>query len=288
MFTSLLAAALLAPAQADAPLTWKLKKGDVFYAKSVNALTQSVSVNGNKMNQEQNHTTYHRYTVKEAGKDGMVIEQTVMRSEVEGNLPGTADVAKKLKGVTLTYTLDAKNEVTKVGGYDKLLEALVGDDAEAKKQVAAMLSEDTLKQGVSELFGITPAKAVKVGDSWKRDSKMAMGPIGDFKMAAEYKYAEAATGGGGDKVTWKATATYSAPKAGGDGPFTVSKGNLKSEKFEGDFVFDSKAGRIKSAVTRAKFSGTLTFAIMGTEVDAELDQTLTVTTTVSDKNLADD
>ena len=103
-----------AVAQADAPLTWKLKKGDVFYAKAVNAMKQTVSVNGNKMNQEQNQTTYHKYTVKEAGKDGTVIEQTVMRSDVEGNLPGTADVAKKLKGVSLTFTLNAKNEVTKV------------------------------------------------------------------------------------------------------------------------------------------------------------------------------
>lgn len=286
MFAPLLAAALFAPAQADTPLTWKLKKGDVFYAKSANVMKQTVSANGNKMDQTQNQTAYHKYTVKEAGKDGVVIEQTVLRTDVEGNLPGAAEVAKKLKGVTLTYTLNAKHEVTKVGGYDKFLDALVGDDEQARKQVASMLSEDLLKQGVSELFGITPGKAVKTGDTWKRDAKMSMGPIGDFKMATEYKYAEAAAAG--DKVTWKAEATYSAPKAGGDGPFTISKGNLKSEKFEGEFVFDSKAGRMKSAVTRAKFAGSLTFSFMGMEVEAELDQNLTITTTLSDKSLLDD
>lgn len=286
MFVSLMAAALLAPAQADAPLTWKLKKGDVFHAKSVNALKQTVTVLGNKTEQEQNQTTYHKYTVKSADKDGMVIEQTVVKSEVEGNLPGTADVAKKLKGLTMTFTLNAKNEVTKLEGYDKFLDTLTDGNEDAKKQVAGILSEDTFKQGVAELFGLTPAKAVKVGDTWKRDTKMSMGPIGDFKMASEYKYATAAAAG--DKVTWKATATYSAPKAGGDGPFTVSKGNLKSDKFEGDFVFDSKAGRMKSSSTRAHFAGKLTFSVMGMEVEAELDQNLTITTTLADKSLADD
>jgi hypothetical protein len=66
---------------------------------------------------------------------------------------------------------------------------------------------------VAELFGLAPAKAVKVGNTWKRDTKMSMGPIGDFKMASEYKYATAAAAG--DKVTWTAKATYTAPKAGG-------------------------------------------------------------------------
>ncbi len=285
-FAPLFVAALLAPAQADAPLTWKLKTGDVFYAKSVNSMKQTVEVLGNKMDQEQDQTTFHKYTVKAAGKDGYVIEQVVLKSEVDGNLPGTSDIAKKMKGVTLTYTMTPKFEVTKVGGYDKFIDTLVGDDAAAKKQVAAMISEDTLKTGVSDLFGLTPAKAVKVGDTWTKDTKLAMGPVGDFKMTAEYKYAAAAAAG--DKVTWTAKATYSAPKAGGDGPFTITKGSLKSDKFEGDFVFDSKAGRMKSATTRVHFAGKLTVSVMDMEIEMALDQNLTTTTTLSDKNLADD
>ena len=285
-FAPLFLAALLAPAQTDSPLSWKLAKGDVFYAKSSNVMKQTVEVLGNKMNQEQDQTTYHKYTVKAAGKDGYVVEQTVLKSEVKGNLPGTADIAKKMKGVTLTYTMSAKFEVTKVDGYDKFLDVLVGDNAEAKKQLAAIISEDTLKTGVSDLFGLAPAKAVKVGDTWKKETKLGMGPVGDFKIDADYKFASAAAAG--DKVTWKATATYAAPKAGGDGPFVVTKGELKSDKFEGDFVFDSKAGRMTATTTRAHFAGKLTMSIMGMEVEMDLDQNLTTTTTLSDKNLADD
>jgi Family of unknown function (DUF6263) len=285
-FAPLFVAALLAPAQADTPLTWKLAKGDVFYAKSSNVIKQTIEVLGNKMNQEQDQTTYQKYTVKAADKDGYVIEQLVLKSVVEGNLPGTADIAKKMKGVTLTFTMNAKFEVKKVDGYDKFLEALVGDNEAAKKQIASMLSEDTLKQGVSDLFGLTPAKAVKVGDTWKKETKMSMGPVGDFKMDTDYKYASAAAAG--DKVTWTAKATYSAPKAAGDGPFTITKGELKSDKLEGEYAFDSKTGRMKAATTRAHFAGKLTISVNGMEVEMELDQNLTTTTTLSDKNLADD
>lgn len=285
-FAPLLAAALLAPAQADAPFVWKLKKDDVFYAKSVNVLKQTVEVLGRTQEQDQEQTTFHKYTVKSADEKGLVLEQTVQKSEVKGNLPGAADVAKKLKGVSLTFTLNVKYEVTKVEGYDKFLDALVGDDAAAKKQVAAMLSEETLKQGVSDLFGMVPAKPVKVGDTWKRETKMSMGPIGNFAIATDAKYA--ATGASGDKVTWKATAKYSAPKEGGDGPFVITKGELKSDKFEGEMVFDSKAGRIASAVTRAHFAGKLTASVMGQEFEMTLDQNLTNTATLSDKNLADE
>lgn len=282
----LIAAALLAPSQAETPFAWKLQKGDVFYAKAVSVMKQTVEAAGQKQEQEQEQTVYHKYAIKSADKDGIVLEQTILRADVTGNLPGAGEAAKKMKGIVLTFTLNAKMEVTKVGGYDKFLDSLAGDDPAARKLLASVLNEDTVKQGVTELFGLAPAKAVKVGDSWKKTTKMSMGPLGSFKADADYKYASgnATT----DKASWKANATYSAPKDGGDGPFTISKGELKSDKFEGEFSFDKKTGRVASSVTRAHFAGKLTISVMGQEIEMEMDQNLTITTTVTDKNPVDD
>ena len=45
---------------------------------------------------------------------------------------------------------------------------------------------------------------------------------------------------------------------------------------------------MKSSNTRCHFAGKLTVSVMDMEIEMELDQNLTVTTTLSDKNLADD
>lgn len=280
--------AALAPAQGDAPLGWKLKKDDTFYVKTTNTIKQTVEVLNQKMNQDQEQTTYHKYVVLSADKDGMVVEQTVQKMEMKGEIPGLGDFSDKMKGLKLKFTLNAKQEVTKVEGHDKFIEALAGGDDMAKGMMKLMFSEDTLKMAASDMFGFLPGKAVKAGDKWKRDYKFSLGPVGGFEMNAEYKLAD--RGDAGDRITWKADTKYTLPKGDGDGglPFTISKGDLKAEKFEGEYLFDPKAGRVKSGTTTAKMAGKLTIAVMGQEIEMEMEQNMTTKTEVTDKSQADD
>jgi hypothetical protein len=275
--------------QADATtLRWKLAKGDTFYARTVNELEQTVGVLGQSMEQNQTQTVVHRYKVLDAGDKGTVLEQTIVKAEMKGNLPGAEGLADRMKGLTLTYTLDGKGKVSKVEGYEAYIDKLAGDDENIKKLLKATMNQETLKMGVQDLFGFVPDEPVKPGDTWKRKYDMSLGPIGKFGMNATYKYAGPADGAA--KITYTADAKFSPPDDGADGglPFTITKGNLTAEKFEGTLLFDAKAGRLKESKTDAKMGGKLTASINGMEVEIEFKQNLTVTSTVSESNLADD
>jgi hypothetical protein len=283
-----LAAALvlaLAPAQPPAavPLAWKLDKGDKFYVETNTKLDQTITLpGGQKQKQNQNQTTFHRYRVVEKTGEKLVLEQTILRSETAGNL-APDDAAKRLKGVTMTYTLDPSFRVTDVQGYDKFLDAASGDDATARKALAAMLPEEVLKTAVEDLFGSVPGKAVKAGESWTRKTRLPMGPIGDFQVKATYKYTGSADAD--EKITLAADMTYSAPKGGGAGlPFQITKGELKADQFTGTVHFDAKAGRVRTAEAATKVNGKLTFRAAGNDVEVEIKQDMTITSKVTDKN----
>lgn len=286
--TALLLAASLAPGQAETPLAWKLKKGDTFYVRTATTVKQTIEVMGQEKNQDQEQTTHHKYTVLSADKDGMVVEQTIQKTDLKSQLPGAGDVAGRMKGLKLTYTFNAKNEVTKVAGYDKFLDAVADGNDMAKALLKATLSEETMKVGVSDVFGFLPGKAVKVGGTWKRDHKFGMGPVGDFALAVDYKLA--GSDEKGDRITWTSTATYTAPKDGADSglPFTISKADLKAEKFAGEYLFDAKTGRLKSGSTTGKLGGKVTITVMGMDLEMTMTHESTAKTTVSEKSLADD
>ncbi|HVK19302.1 MAG TPA: DUF6263 family protein [Fimbriiglobus sp.] len=279
----------LALAPGDAvTLRWKLKKGDTFYARSVVAIDQTIGVPGQTMDQEQTQTTVHRYKVLEAGDKGTVLEQTIVRTEVKGNLPMADGLTDRMKGLILTYTLDPKGKVTKIEGYDAFVDKLAGDDENLKKFFKAFMSKETLKIGVQDLLGFAPDEPVKPGDTWKRKYDMSLGPIGRFVMNANCKYAGPSDGL--EKVTYTADAKFSPPDDGADGGlgFTITKGDLKAEKFEGTLLFDLAAGRLKESRTLTRLGGKLTVSINGMEVELEFTQNLKATVTVSASNLADD
>ncbi len=277
----------LAPGQdagkAPANLAWKLNKDDKFYVETVTKIDQTITLpGGQKQKQNQDQTTFHRYRVLENADGKIVLEQTILRTLIAGNI-ASEDAEKRLKNVVLTYTLDRKFKVTKMTGYDKFLDAASGGDKAAKKALAAMFSEDVLKIGVEDLFGMAPEKPVSAGTTWNRDAKLSMGPIGDFAMAAKYKYVGPAEGG--EKVTLTAEMTYSAPKGDAEGlPFKITKGELKAEKFEGTIIFDPKVGRLKSSEATMKMAGKLTFSINGMEIPVEIIQDMKITSKVLEKN----
>lgn len=278
---ALIALAVAAPIPAEGvDLRWKLKPGDTFYATTRNVMKQTVTAGGNTQAQNQNQTTYHQYKVKEAGPNQLVLEQTVIRSAVDGNLPGAADAADRLKGAVLTYTLDDKYKVTKLDGYDDFLDRASGDNAAAKKMLAAIMTEKTLKTGVEDLLGFSPGQNVRPGDTWKRKTEVSLGPIGDIIMNMTYRYEGPA--GEDQKVTAKADMKYNPPPPGAVGlPIAIKDADMKVEDFESEFRFDQKLGRLRTSTIRMEMTGNFTFTNNGTDIKVHVDQEMTVTSTLS-------
>ena len=266
------------------PLKWKLAKGDQFFVRSVQEMNQTIGVLGMNKEMTQTTTTVTRFKVLEAGTDGLTVEQTIQKVDIVGDTPG-ADQAEKMKGATLTFTLDKANKVTRIDGYDKYLEQISGGNADTAKVVKAAASEDSLKVTIEDLFSPGPDKPVKPGDKWTRETKLGLGPLGNFTVNARYTLD--GLDGAVATVVYDADASFT-PGKGGDGlPFQITKGELKADKYEGTMRFDTAAGRLKETTQTVKLAGTLTVSAAGMEIELTFNQAIKATGTVTDKDPGD-
>ena len=112
----------------------------------------------------------------------------------------------KLKGVTLTATLDGKLEVVKLEGYDKVIDALAGGNDNDKATVKATLPEAALKQVFSEIFATVPGGQAKLGGTWKRSTNIPVAPLGDVSVTSNLKLDSVKDSTA--SITWTGTGTF--------------------------------------------------------------------------------
>lgn len=280
MFTAPLVALCLAAPGDTYTLEWKLREGDVFYNKTSVTMDQTMEVMGMQMDQSITMTSVVRFKVKSV--EPTVVEMTYVDSKVDaGGLLGL-NFGDKVKNVTFTATLDKNFKVTKFQGYDKFLEAVTDGDEEQKKLMKIMMPESTMRQMVSQTFVLGPGKPVAIGDTWKIDDQMPLGPLGNVRLKQSLKLDSVK----GDRanVSVKADLTFQ-PGDGDTGlPFKITKLDLKADKFDGKMVFDLKTGRVAEARMQMEMSGNMTIGIAGQTIDAKLVQKMKTVSTISDKN----
>ena len=281
-----LAVALAAPAAPadDVKLMWKLNEGDSFYSQTKGNIEQTFNVMGKSVTQTIESETVVRYTVKSIKQGTTVVEITYLsnKTKAEG-LPGADAANGKLKGVTLTATLDGKMEVIKLEGYDKVIDAIAGDNEQAKIAAKGLLPEAVVKQGLNDTFALVPGGVTKVGGTWKRKDSIPLAGLGEVGVASTYKL-DAVTNDVA-AVSWTAIGTFKA----GDGnlpglPVKLSKADLKIEKLSGSYSFDLPKGRLTQSKTTMEMSGTMTFSANGKDVSMDVKQKMTQTATISEKN----
>jgi hypothetical protein len=289
MFASLTMAVLLSGAADTLEIKPTFKAGEVYYSTTVNNMEQTVSVAGMDMNQKMKQTTTMKYEVKEVTATEVVVKMTYLDSQIDAEgIPGVAEQAEKMKGIVLTATINlSKRVVTKLDGYEEFLDKASGDNDMTKKLLKSSMSKETMKKSFSEVVSWMPTKAVAVGDTWKQDDTMPLGPLGNMKLDTKHKLVKFDTKTA--EVSFDSDLTYQAPDGEVEGlPFKISKGDLSSEKFSGKRTVDLKTGRILDSTTTGIISGSLTIAVAGQELPLSLKQKLTVTSKITDRNPLDE
>src|SRR5207245_719382 len=99
-----------------------------------------------------------------------------------------ADFFKALVGSAFKLTVDPNFKVTKIEGRDEFLKKLVTANQQMEPMLKQILSDDALKQMADPAFSVVPNKPVKPADTWTRDSKLNMGPIGSYDTTYKYTY----------------------------------------------------------------------------------------------------
>lgn len=269
-----LAASLIGSAQGEVKLEWKFTQGEKFYLENVTNLKQTVEVMGQKVPMDSVNTTISSFKVVKVTPTETVLEQKIESVKVksgQGGIDPQAKVAEQMAGSVFTITLNNKGEVTKVEGFDDLIKKLSQGNDEIGKLLKSILTEDTMKQGIQEAFSFVPGKQINKGDTWKRQMRLSMGPMGTFIV--DMDYTDQGKGKDGEEVALKGMYSYEAPKGGGGGlPFKVTKGEFKTEDAKGILIFDTVAGRLVRHEFKSKLNGTMSISVADQNAEMSLKQ----------------
>jgi Family of unknown function (DUF6263) len=270
----------------EAKLKLKFKEGEKFWVEEVSSMKQDMTVMGQAVNMKMKTTTITSYAVKKVTPDSVVLDMKIedVKLDVEG-APGGAGIdqlATKTKGANLIITMSHDGKVKKVDGVSEFLKQMAGED-ETAKLMKEFLSEDTFTKSLENAFGFIPEKTVKVGDTWNRETKLSMGPLGGFKINNNFTYAGKKDSG--DGIDGKFTMEWSAAKGEGalGGLFKVVKSDMKGDG-TATYVFDTAKGRPGTTVTKMKMQGSMTIDVGGMELPMMMAMEVDSTSRVVDTN----
>lgn len=180
---------------------------------------------------------------------------------------------KAASQATWTMTLDRENRVTSVAGRDKAFESL---DEKLRDAVKSSFDPAKLKAAAQVELDRIPVKAVKVGDSWEQDEVQSLEGGQSLTLRKKYTYRGEMDQGGRklhqiDVVLTKVSLAIEGANAAN---LTLKNSDLKPGMTSGTLLFDAEAGEVASDKQVHQIKGSLTLAIAGQELPAELDLTL--------------
>jgi hypothetical protein len=294
---------LCAYGQEAVKLEWKFEKGKPFYQEMHTNTKQTMKIMAmDNITQNQDQIFYFSWTPLDQDKDkNWIIEQKIegvkMDIEISGNkitydsttTPTTtnnplADFFKALVGSSFKLTLSPDLKVMKIEGREEFVNKLVKANPQMEPLLKQILSDDALKQMADPAFASVPSNPVKKGDTWERESKLNMGPIGTYDTI--YKYTYEGKEGKLDKIKVDTTLNYKPPEASATGqlPFKIKAAKLETKNATGTILFDNEKHRLDKSDMKLTLDGKLTIEIggMATEVDLNQEQQTNVKT--SDTN----
>lgn len=262
---------LLAPAEAQTRLAWKLKPGDRFYVQVTNKANQTISLMGNDLKEATEQTLVARMTIKSHSETGTEIEQTIESIEVSGegnavNLLGT--VYDKLKGTSCLVRLDGKMQVQSLEGTDEVVKKVHDAFPLMGEQVARSLVMAQLRLPSDLAFNFAlPKEPVQPGSTWSRKSTVPIGPLGTADLDSTFTYQ--GRSGGYDKIAVTSKMTHKPPKKG-ESPIAFSKVDFKPVESKATILFDSGRGRFVSQEASLRFKINAAISAMGQEIPVEI------------------
>jgi Family of unknown function (DUF6263) len=303
------ALALPAFGQDTANLKWKFEVNKPFYQEMTTTTNQTMKVMNSDVVQKQQQTFYFSWTPTAVDKDGnWTVKQTIEGVKMNIDIGGQhieydstkesnvqnplGDFFKQLVGSSFTLTLDKDMKVSKIEGRSDFIKKLAQANPGMEPLLNQILSEQALKDMADPTFAAVPNKEVKKDESWTKDSKLDMGPIGVYDTTYKYTYVGKNTEGTSeqdkklDKIKVESTLKYSPPDAAANSPlpFKIKGAELTSKDAGGTILFNEEKGRIESSKMQLTLTGKLKIEIGGQTTDVDLTQTQTTEVKTSDKN----
>jgi hypothetical protein len=286
-------------------LAWKFEKNKTFYQTMTTTTDQNMQVMNNNVTQKQKQIFYFSWTpLKEEG-DLVTLEQKILGVKMDIDIGGSpihydstaannannplSAFFKELVNSTFTVTLNRKTyKITEIKGRDEFVKKLVNANQQMKPLLDKILSEEALREMAEPTFAVIPTEALEKGKTWKRETKLDMGPIGKYTNEYTYKYEGADEKDKNlEKIGVDTKLTYTPPdntEGVGGLPFRIKSAKLESKNAKGTVFFNRDKGRLDKSDTKIELSGALEIEIGGQLTKVDLSQTQTTEVTSSDTN----
>lgn len=286
-------------------LAWKFETNKPFYQTMTTTTTQNMQVMNNNVKQEQKQTFYFSWTPLKIEGDTVTLEQKILGVKMNIDIGGSpiaydstatqnannplSTFFKELVNSTFTVTLNRKtNKISEIKGREEFVKKLVNANQQMKPLLDRILSDDALRAMAEPTFDVVPNEALEKGKTWKKETKLDMGPIGKYTNEYTYKYE-----GPDDKdknlekIGVDTKLSYAPPeKTEGVGglPFRIKSAKLESKNAKGTVLFNREKGRLDKSDTSIELSGSLEIEIGGQQTKVDLSQTQKTEVTSSDTN----
>jgi hypothetical protein len=272
-------------------LEWKFEKGKTFYQEMTTKTKQTMKIMAmDNITQNHDQTFIFSWTPVDQDNDkNWIVSQKIdgvkMDIDIGGNkitydstssTPSAgnplAEFFKALVGSELKLTISPEMKVVKIEGRDEFIGKLVKANPQMEPLLKQILSEEALKQMADPAFASVPPKPVKKGETWEKQSKLNMGPIGTYDTT--YKYTYEGKEGKLDKIKVDTILNYKPPEANAAGqlPFKIKAAKLETKNATGTVLFDNDKHRLDSSDMKLTLEGKLTIAIGGMPTDVDLNQ----------------
>jgi hypothetical protein len=265
------------PAAAQGKLHWKFKEGDTFFVEEKTSTRQDIKLAGSRNVQELEQTKVSRFKVLKVQQDGgAVLEQKI--ESVQATAQGAAKEAdvsalQQMQGATFRITLDSRQRVAGVEGYQALVKALTNREPDKARLLRAVLTEDSFRRPLVNLLGFCPDKAAVKGDHWQVKSRAPFGPLGLVDFVDTYSLRGPEEGDKDMVRVGIATAvSYSAPPGGTGLALKVVSGDVKVKESKGHLLFNVASGRLVRRETELTLRAVLTVAIAEQRLDMAVEQ----------------
>ena len=268
-------------------LVRKYNEGDSFTSKNTVKTDQKLTIAGQDGGTTSSTVVEVKMSVGKKDADGklpLTVDTSILSSEI--GLPG---------GIKIKF--DGKNPDAKDDAAGNPIAELVRDKikANAKLSMTVVLDKDSkavdvqgiqpgseinpddIKNEFAEQLKVFPNKPLKKGDTWEHETKLNLGQGQIFTLKRKYTY-EGETSKSTVNATRKvhkitavdSAVTYSSK----DGPFKVTKSELKVDESKNTILFDAEAGREIESSSTIRVSGKIGLSVNNMELDGDLDLTM--------------
>ena len=188
----------------------------------------------------------------------------------QGN-PATANMHKFLSiliGAPFTQDITSTGKIENVRIPAGVI-AKLRENAPSQAAGGGVFSEDRIKEMITQASMQVPAVAIAVGQSWKDQVRTAAPPLGTIVTDRVYTFrGPHATYPNFDHVEMKGSMAFEKT-ANVPGQIT-----LKVDKFDGNYLFDTKVGRVRFSSLTQRF--TVANIVEGRSVSESIEQIVTM------------